>query len=158
MSDPDARGHKNFLEWIFEHALWNSRLLVLVAVIASLVEAINMFFVATVDTFRHVTHIWEYASGGSDQDTASLRGHIITGIVETIDGYLLATVMLILSFGLYELFISRIDAAEKSDRSSRVLVIHSLDDLKERLAQVVLLILVVKFFEHALTSDFKHVW
>ena len=51
-------------------------------------------------------------------------------------------------------FISRIDRVEKDDRT-RVLKIHSLDDLKHRLGQVVLLILVVKFFEGALAIKFN---
>ena len=62
--------------------------------------------------------------------------------------------MLIFSFGLYELFISNIDPAEANDRSARILLIRSLDDLKHRLAQIVLLILVVKFFEHAVKVPF----
>jgi uncharacterized membrane protein YqhA len=71
-------------------------------------------------------------------------------VVEVVDGYLVATIMFIFSLGLYELFVSRIDAAEGSEFAQRVLLIRSLDDLKDRLAKLVLLILVVKFFEHAL--------
>jgi uncharacterized membrane protein YqhA len=62
---------------------------------------------------------------------------------------LLAIVLLIFAFGIYELFISDIDCA-KDERSSKVLIIESLDDLKSRLASVILMILVVIFFEHAI--------
>ena len=58
--------------------------------------------------------------------------------------------VLIFALGLYELFISRIDVAEGSEFAARLLLIRNLDDLKDRLAKVVLLILVVKFFEYAL--------
>ncbi|MBI2313300.1 MAG: YqhA family protein [Betaproteobacteria bacterium] len=71
-------------------------------------------------------------------------------LVEVVDGYLLATVMLIFSLGLYELFVSDIDAARNSKAPSRILVIESLDDLKNRLAKWILMILIVKLFEHAL--------
>lgn len=67
-----------------------------------------------------------------------------------VDGYLLAGIMPIFALGLHELFISRIDTAEESEFAERLLPIRNLDDLKDRLAKVVLLILVVKFFEFAL--------
>jgi len=61
--------------------------------------------------------------------------------------------LLIFSLGLYELFISKIEQAENSETSS-VLAIHSLDDLKTRLGRVILMILIVNFFEHAISMDF----
>jgi uncharacterized membrane protein YqhA len=79
-----------------------------------------------------------------------MRSEVVAYVVEVVDGYLLASIMLIFALGLYELFISRIDIAEKSEFGARLLLIRSLDDLKDRLAKVVLLILVVKFFEYAL--------
>ena len=84
----------------------------------------------------------------------ALRSETITHVVEIVDGYLLATVMLIFGLGLYELFISKIDKAEESEGASNVLLIHSLDDLKGRLAKVILMILIVKFFEHAIRMPF----
>jgi uncharacterized membrane protein YqhA len=51
---------------------------------------------------------------------------------------------------LYELFISDIDQAHGSKASSKILVINSLDDLKSRLAKVIIMILIVTLFEHAL--------
>jgi len=76
-------------------------------------------------------------------------------VVEVVDGYLLATIMLIFALGLYELFVSRIEIAEGSEFASRLLLIRSLDDLKDRLTKVVLVILVVKFFEYALRLEFR---
>jgi len=97
----------------------------------------------------------EIASARAEEESAEhekLRSVTVAHIVEVIDGYLLATIMLIFAFGLYELFISRIDTADR-EIASRLLLIHSLDDLKDRLAKVVLLILVVKFFERALVME-----
>jgi uncharacterized membrane protein YqhA len=126
-----------------------------IAVVASLAIAAAMFYVATVDTVLHLSTINQYASASlTSTQHEELRTQTIANVVEAIDGYLLATVMLIFGFGLYELFISQIDTAEKKIRS-RVLTIHNLDDLKHRLGQVVLLILVVKFFEGALAINIK---
>ncbi|GAB6040419.1 YqhA family protein [Endothiovibrio diazotrophicus] len=144
------------LELLFESLLWNSRLVVLVAVVFSLLSSLAMFYLATADAWFMLSHLGDYLSPALDAHArAELRGITITHVVEVIDGYLLATVLLIFALGLYELFISKIDQAEsESEVSSKVLVIHSLDDLKARLSKVVLMILVVKFFEHAIRMDF----
>ena len=51
-------------------------------------------------------------------------------------------------------FISKIEQAQDSEAQGNVLVISNLDDLKNRLAKVILMILIVKFFEHALSMHF----
>lgn len=142
------------MERLFEKALWNSRFVVLTAVIASLITALAMFYMASVDVYYLITHLGDYLSptlvGEARQD---FRAETVTHVVEVIDGYLLATVLFIFSLGLYELFISKIEEAEDSE-NSKVLAIHSLDDLKARLGRVVLMILIVNFFEHAISMDF----
>ena len=143
------------LEKPFEATLWNSRLLVIVAVIASLLVSIALLYVATVDVVGLLGQVLQYAATeGSAREEA--RAVIVTHVVEAVDGYLLAAIMLIFALGLYELFVSRIDVAEGSEFASRLLLIRSLDDLKDRLAKVVLLILVVKFFEYALKVHITH--
>ena len=47
----------------------------------------------------------------------------------------------------------RSDPAERSGIASRLLLIRSLDDLKDRLGKVVLLVLVIRFFQQALALD-----
>jgi uncharacterized membrane protein YqhA len=139
------------VEQRFESLLWSSRLVVLVAVLGSLVVALAMFYVTTMDVLYLLAHLREYGDLTMAVDTrAALRGQTVAHVVEVVDGYLLAAIMLIFSLGLYELFVSRIDIAEGSEFAERLLLIRSLDDLKDRLAKVVLLILVVKFFEYAL--------
>ncbi len=135
----------------FEIVLWNSRLLMLIAVVASLAVALAMFYVTTVDIVSLVPHLSHYHDLSLSADArVQLRSTIVAHVVEVVDGYLLAAIMLIFALGLYELFVSRIDIAEGSEFAERLLLIRSLDDLKDRLAKVVLLILVVKFFEYAL--------
>ncbi|MDH5359539.1 MAG: YqhA family protein [Gammaproteobacteria bacterium] len=143
------------LEQLFESALWDSRFVVLFGVITSLLSALAMFYITTVDAFIMVSHLAEYASPALDAVArADLRSSTVAHVVEIVDGYLLGTVLLIFALGMYELFISKIDKAEQSETSSNVLMIHSLDDLKGRLAKVILMILIVKFFEHAIDMAF----
>ena len=144
------------VERFFEGLLWESRFAVLFAVVASLLSSLAVFYMATVDAYYMISHLGEYASSTLDVAARNeLRSTTITHVVEIVDGYLLATVLLIFSLGLYELFISKIDKAEDSETSSNVLLISSLDDLKGRLAKVILMILIVKFFEHAIGMSFS---
>jgi len=142
------------LESLFESFLWKSRLIVLAAVIISLVSSLAMFYMATIDAAYMISHLAEYSSL-ADEARLELRSTTITHVVELIDGYLLATVLLIFGLGLYELFISKIDQAENAENASQVLLINSLDDLKARLSKVIVLILIVKYFEHALDMKFS---
>ncbi|HEU4648065.1 MAG TPA: YqhA family protein [Gemmatimonadales bacterium] len=140
----------------FETLLWNSRLIVLVAVIASLGVSLVMFYVATVDVISLFAHLGHYHDLALSAEARSiLRSTIVTHVVESVDGYLLAAIMLIFAFGLYELFVSRIDVAEGSAFAERLLLVRSLDDLKDRLAKIVVLILVVRFFEYAITLQVR---
>src|SRR3989338_825127 len=133
-----------FLEKLFEWSLWNSRFVILFAVIGSLLAGFTIFYMATVDVVYLINHALHYADLSMAEDARkALHDSTVSHIVEVVDGYLLATVMLIFSLGLYELFISDIDQAHGSKASSKILVISNLDDLKSRLAKVILMILIV---------------
>jgi uncharacterized membrane protein YqhA len=144
------------MERLFQTLLWRSRLVVLLAVIASLASAVALFYMASVDAWYMISHLLHYASPElTTAQRVDLRASTVTHVVEMVDGYLLATVLLIFALGLYELFVSKIDLAESAENSSQVLVISSLDDLKARLAKVVLMILIVRYFEYALGMEYK---
>ena len=141
------------LEKYFENLLWGSRLMVLAAVISSLVLSLMLFVITAIDVAGIVVHAGDYLSA-TPELKKSLKIEMIAHTVGSIDGFLLATILLIFSLGLYELFISDIDSAKESEQSSKVLVINSLDDLKSKLAKVILMILVVTFFEVSLSMTF----
>ncbi|MFA6920858.1 MAG: YqhA family protein [Gallionella sp.] len=145
-----------YLEGLFEGTLWNSRFVILAAVVGSLVAGFVIFYMATVDVYFLLTHALHYAdSSMTEEARKALHDSTVSHIVEVVDGYLLATVMLIFSLGLYELFISDIDQAHGSKASSKILVINNLDDLKGRLAKVILMILIVTLFEEALNMKLQ---
>ncbi len=140
-----------FLERFFEGSLWNSRFVVLLAVAGSLFAGFAIFYMATVDVTLLVQHAVHYGDADMTAEARkALHDSTVTHIVEVVDGYLLATVLLIFSLGLYELFVSDINQAHGSRASSKILVISSLDDLKSRLAKVIIMILIVTLFEEAL--------
>jgi uncharacterized membrane protein YqhA len=140
-----------YIEGLFEGSMWNSRYVILAAVLGSLFAGFAIFYMATVDVVYLLQHTLHYADASHTEETRKiLHDRTVSHIVEVVDGYLLGTVMMIFALGLYELFISDIDQAHGSKASSKILVINNLDDLKSRLAKVILMIMIVTLFEEAL--------
>lgn len=135
-------------ERLFEGFLWNSRFVVLVAVVASLLTAFALFYMTSIDVYYTIAHLSHYHEL-DDAGRVELKALTVAHVVASVDGFLLGAIMLIFSLGLYELFISKIGPAE-GNTSSKILIINSLDDLKDKLAKVILMILIVMFFEQAI--------
>ncbi len=141
-----------FLERLFEGALWNSRFVILLAVVGSLLAGFAIFYIASVDVIYVFQHAMHYADASLNEEARkALHDSTVSHIVEVVDGYLLAIVMLIFALGLYELFISDIDQAHGSKAASKIMVINSLDDLKAKLAKVILMIMIVTLFEESIS-------
>ncbi|CAB5499865.1 Protein of unknown function DUF1334 [uncultured Gammaproteobacteria bacterium] len=140
------------VEKYFEKFLWNSRFMVLAAVLSSLLLSLVLFVITAIDVGSLFMHAGEYL-GATAEARKILKIEMVAHTVGSIDGFLLATILLIFALGLYELFISDIDEAKNSD-CSKVLEINSLDDLKAKLSKVILMILVVTFFEVSLSMTF----
>jgi len=131
------------IELIFEEILWNSRLLALLAVIPSLIASFTLFVIGSKKIFK----LFEYTFLSNQNIKEDFYKFALETVITAVDIYLIATIMIIFSLGLYELFISRIDAAEDSPLT--LLNIKNLEDLKEKLGRVILMVLIVSFFKHA---------
>ena len=142
----------------FECFIWKARWSILIAVFSSGFAALAMFYVASVDAFYVIKRLLSYASLTDIYERMSVRANAIGNVVEVVDGFLLAIVLLIFAFGLYELYISKIDVAYDEEAAEHMLAIDSLDDLKSRLGKVILMILIVKFFELAISMTFENVY
>jgi uncharacterized membrane protein YqhA len=140
------------LEKYFERTLWGSRYIVLLAVVFGLISAVALFLTASymifdslklgIEGFAH-THLFE-----------EFEKSVLIGVIGAIDLYLIGVVTLIFSFGMYELFISKVDEAHM-DQSRNPLEIHSLDELKNNITKVIIIVLVVTFFEGVLLMEYK---
>jgi len=139
------------LERFFESLLWNSRFVVLLAVLSSLLGSFLLFLLATFDMAGLTKSFIDYLFLG--QEHANFHIEVVGHIIQAVDDFLLATVLLIFSLGLYELFISKIDIAH-AQGARNILIINTLDDLKDRLGKVILMILVVVFFKNVLHVSF----
>jgi len=142
----------DFLENIFERVLWSTRFFVLLAVIFSMLGGIALFIVASVDVWNVVVEVYNVFV--NHQHPEHFHEEIVSGLIGAIDLYLMAIVLFIFGFGLYELFISEIDIA-KNSAASKILEIHSLDELKDKLAKVIVMVLVVSFFQRVLHTEYN---
>lgn len=122
-----------------------------VAVVVTMLLAVAALVLATADAVYLVGLLIRYAELGlAGEGRDALRTDAVATIVKSLDGYLIAALLIIVAFGLYELFVNRIDVAAGSSASRRLLRIHDLEDLKQRVAKLVVLVLVVEFFQPAL--------
>ncbi len=123
---------------MLKRILENSRFLVLIAVIGSLIGTVALLILGI---YEIVEIILEVSHGSIESKK------IVLGLIEIIDTFLMATVFLIISIGLYELFI------DSTLKLPEWLEINSLDDLKAKLVGVVVIVLSVIFLGN--TANWK---
>jgi uncharacterized membrane protein YqhA len=143
---PEILHFKNKSVLIFEAILFSTRFVTFLAVIGSMLAAIALFVISTIQVADGLIYFAEIIKGNNTD-----YEHLVAIFVSSVDGYLFATVLLIFSMGIYELFINKIDVVSKQkDSRPNWLIINSIDDLKSSLGKVILMILIVSFFEHSL--------
>jgi uncharacterized membrane protein YqhA len=134
------------LEKLFEKGLWNSRFIILLAVFFGLIGAVLLFIVASFDIYETAKHVLNTYI--THEHPEHFHEEVVGGIIGAVDLYLIGVVMIIFSFGLYELFISDIDPAKDEDGcENQLLAVHSLDQLKDKISKVIVMVLVVGFFQ-----------
>ncbi len=134
------------IETIFEKGLWSTRFVVLLSVVFGLVGAVALFIVASVDVYNTAAMV--ITTYLQHLHPEHFHEDVVGGIIGAVDLYLIGVVMILFSFGLYELFISDIDIAkDDEERENKILSIHSLDQLKDKISKVIVMVLVVSFFQ-----------
>jgi len=117
-----------------------SRYLIVVAVISIFVAATALLIYGAAETYVMVAGLLGGAGGKGSKA-------LILAAIELVDMFLLATVMYVIAIGLYELFID--DTLVLPDW----LEIHDLDDLKNKLIGVVIVVLGVLFLGQVIAWD-----
>lgn len=115
---------------MLKRVLENSRFIVVIAVVGSLAATLTLLLFGIYEIGEVLLKI---PAGAVDSKTVVLK------FIEIVDGFLLATVFLIIAIGLYELFI------DSSLKLPEWLEIKSLDDLKAKLIGVIVIVLGVIF-------------
>jgi uncharacterized membrane protein YqhA len=115
-----------------------TRYLVIAPIIGLFVAAVVLTLVAVVDVVKITMSVF-----GSHMEL----NKTVVGFIEVADIFLLAVVLYIMALGLYELFIdSQLPLPEW-------LVVRSLEDLKEKLVGVVVVVLAIFFLGRVIESD-----
>lgn len=108
--------------------------LVIIGVFGLAVTAVLTFGWGVAKTYDFGRVLFEE---GADSDIALVK------VLEIVDTFLLATVLAILSIGLFDLFIAELPAPSW-------LVISDLGDLKAKVSDVIVLLLAIKFLERTI--------
>ena len=134
------------LEKIFEDSLWASRFMIILAVVFGIIGAVALFIVASVDVYNSAQFV--ISTYLNHAHPHNFHEDVVGGIIGAVDLYLIGVVMLLFAFGLYELFISEMDVAkDKEGEDNKILAIHSLEQLKDKISKVIVMVLVVGFFQ-----------
>ncbi len=141
------------LEKIIENGLWKSRFIVILAVIFGFMGSVILFIVASIDVLNVAKFVITTFLEGTHPE--HFHEDIVAGIIGAVDLYLIAVVLLIFAFGIYELFISKIDAACSQEDCNSILNINSLDQLKDKIAKVIIMVLVVNYFQRVIHTNYQ---
>lgn len=119
----------------------STRYIILIAVFSSLIAAISMLVLAGIEVVQLVISAFSINLDPESIKTLAVK------FIGVIDVLLLGTVFYITAIGLYELFI------DDQVQLPTWLHINELDDLKNKLIAVVVVILVVVFLESVVSSE-----
>lgn len=122
--------------------LSGTRYLIIIAVLCLLVGATALLVYGAVETVELLRH----AVAGDDAGGKGAKGMVLA-LIELTDLFLLATVLYVIAIGLFELFID--DRVELPPW----LEIHDLNDLKEKLIGVIVVVLAVLFLGQVVAWD-----
>ena len=128
----------------FEKFLWNFRYITILAVILSIFSAFTLIVIGSWDIIEAVI----FYNPLFDASISS-NNELLFKLISAIDLFLIGIVLLIFGFGIYELFVSEIDFANSKFTES-TLKIRDLDQLKNKIIKVIIIVLIVKFFEKVL--------
>lgn len=137
----------NKIEQSFEKLLWNARLGTIIVVIFSALGAMAMFVIGSLEIYHALVQII------SSEHTLKSSESLLIGIIGAIDLYLIGIVLMLFAFGIYELFISQIDIARLNEDIT-ILRISSIDELKNKILKVIVMVLIVSFFKAVLSAEF----
>jgi uncharacterized membrane protein YqhA len=139
------KGRFSKLEAFFEALIWNFRFFILIPVVFSLLSAIRLIYVGTMDVWAGLTIVLDH-----NDPEGEMTIKTVTYIIGGVDYYLIGIVLLIFGFGIYELFISEI---EIKSQDSSVLQSTSLEELKGKLVNVIVVALIVSLFKQMLSIE-----
>jgi len=135
-------------QWLnrhFESRFFALRYTLLVPVIVAFIGSTVMFANGTYHTAKAMSALVIGQHLGSSQE-------VTLPIIKALDAFLVGIILVIFSFGIYDFFISELDPAERSSIRPDWFKFESTGELKNKLIEVVLVILAIKFFEQMVAN------
>lgn len=125
--------------FFIEMLLWKMRYLMLIPiffVLASLVYMIILMWARFWDAIELFPSI------------KSAPFEVLSHLIDVIDFSLLCVIALIIVWWLYEIFLNRIEIQARDQLQADQVLIHDIDELKQKLGKVIVISLVVHVFKH----------
>ncbi len=138
------------LENFVEQGLWLLRFISIVPVIFSILSVFMLFILGSMEVLGSLQALLHL-----NEDPEKMLPKIMAGILGGIDVYLIGIVMILFAYGIYELFISKIDVGRQEDTEVKLLTITSLDQLKEKILKVIIMVMIVGFFKRLIELEVK---
>lgn len=125
----------NFIEVI----LWKMRYLILIPIFFVSLSLIYMIVLMGMRFFEAVALFPE-----AQNNPFAVLSHLI----DVVDFSLLCVIGLIIIWWLYEIFLNRLEIQSRDQLQADQVLIHDIDELKQKLGKVIVISLVVHIFKH----------
>jgi uncharacterized membrane protein YqhA len=132
------------LEGGFEGFLALARVMVLIPVIILVLAALGIFVYAALVFFASMPGLFAHPTP---------PGHKLSVFVVEIDLFLIGATLIIAAYGFYELFISKIGEGPSRHTLPAWLKMRDLNDLKARVASMLILVAAVTFVDQVLAHN-----
>ena len=145
-----------FEAWLdnnFEVPFFSLRYITLIPVLFALAATLVMFAIGAIETWEAVAEFLRAFRADDHACADASMKQCVVYVIRAIDAFLLGLVMLIFSYGVYDLFVSKLDPAARPGIRPNWLKFKDINGLKIILTQVVLIILIITFFELVVTHS-----
>ena len=140
-----------------ERVLFSFRYISWIAILCSFTGSLLMFFIGALKTYKAFAIMLlgkiPHESLGRLKPVDAVTAYLI----KSLDAFLIALVLLIFSYGVYSLFISKHSDIDETG-ALKWINIPSIAHLKNTLAEVIIVVLFVKFLEVALLNLGNLTW
>lgn len=144
ISQADKTWIETWLDDHFEPIFFELRYTILLPVIVGFFAAMVMFVIGSYHVYNATAAL--VLQGQFSSSSVTLP------IIKALDAYLVGIILVIFSFGVYDFFISELDPADNAGIRPDWFKFDSTGDLKNKLIEVVLVILAIKFFEQMVAN------
>jgi len=128
-----------------------------IAILCSLLGSMLMFIIGALKTYHAFNAVLLGNVSKNELEHLASADIATTYLIKSLDAFLIAFVLFIFAYGIYSLFINNYQQRKKQDVLSWI-DMPSISHLKNVLAEVIVIILFVKFLEVALLNIENLTW